>query len=469
MNRRILLILASLVLLGLLVAGLLIATDSPSQDRESLERLVDLTLERQVQAAQQIVDVSCTCADERGDESPECADPTLLADNELEDTKACMIDAAADLEADVPPGLEDFLSCLEAHFQEVDDCLQRLSDDNPCSADASLQMVECSVALQLHQCGDTDDATHQWLERFVSRIEDQGCHTELLANLQGPAFEAPPTDLNVEPHRAMIQINDTAISLDGHSVIDLSRGQLGDHHPPSIDDGLDALADALDDLGDVDELSLHASALIPYETITHVLYTAHAHSNLPLYTDIATSPPESQTFDRKDTFHDAPEPEAQRDPKVTPLSIVVGDEGFMLRGLDTPIDPLDGCDDSPWTICLTQGDTDPMDLFERARSATADGDHAQAAKYYEQALEHYDFRRLYNLANRLHDDHPHPGLLRLSAARDIPIGLVKLTGQVVAYRLAKSHYDDPDNFWTDIQRGPATAELFSEPMFSVVY
>ncbi len=168
------------------------------EDQQRFERLAQLTMERNVQATQNIVDWSCACADERGEDAPECPDGPLISDDELERTKSCIIDAAAGIDADIPPGLDDFLDCLDGHFDAVDECIHRLEDDDQCSGEGSLLMLECSVALRVHQCADTDDETHQWLEQLADRFEDQDCAHELLANLEGPSFDRPPADVDLD-------------------------------------------------------------------------------------------------------------------------------------------------------------------------------------------------------------------------------------------------------------------------------
>ena len=194
-------------------------------------------MDRNVEATQKMVTWSCACANERGEDPPECSNAPLISDDELENTKRCIVEAATAIDAHIPPGFDDFLDCLNAHFHDADECIHRHEDDDRCSGEGRLLMLECRSPFRSTPVGDTD----------------------------------------------------------------------------------------------------------------------------------------------------------------------------------------------------------------------------------------YDFRRLCNLANGLHDDHPHPGSLRLSADSNIPAGLVEIASQVVAYRLAEANYDDLDDLKTAFERGPATAPLFSYPAFSIRY
>ena len=192
MNQRLLVMLALMLLLIVVAAGVWMGTAASSEDQEQFERLARVALERNVEATQNIIDWSCACADEDDQGRPECSDGPLISDDEWEPAKSCVIEAAAGVDADIPPGLDNFLICLDSNFDDVDECIHRLTDDEGCSGDGALLMLECSVAMQAHRCGQTDDVTHQWLDKFADRVEDYDCHSELMVNLHGFRFDEPP-------------------------------------------------------------------------------------------------------------------------------------------------------------------------------------------------------------------------------------------------------------------------------------
>lgn len=256
------------------------------------------------------------------------------------------------------------------------------------------------------------------------------------------------------------------IELNGEVVEALSGG-----HPADHDWRMEPLASLQEglNLSESERVEVHVDGLVPYLTMTRVLFTVSESERIPVHrfghiTESSYDVDQSHLrpeFDRKETL-------LAGDPDPLKLAIRISVDGFYVHAKGTVISPIDGCDSSGPTVCLVDDEIDISAVFQKARRADSEGDQDRAARYYDQALDAYDFRELYNVLRKLRDVHNEGSPLRLSADSQLPAGLVFEAMKTAEVQLANNHYKDHDTYQQARRNGNAEGWLFPN-VFLAVY
>ncbi|MFW5966374.1 MAG: ExbD/TolR family protein [Persicimonas sp.] len=152
------------------------------------------------------------------------------------------------------------------------------------------------------------------------------------------------------------------------------------------------------------------------------------------------------------------------------LTVAVSDEGFEIAAKSATMSPLDGCPEQGPTICLEDENVDIGAKFEESREAYDQGNPEAGQKALSEAIEAYDYRRLYNELVEIKEEYPDETVVNLSANSDDPYAVLVKVMDTARYRLDEDSYDDPEEFAA--AEPPSGDEeddqLFSDPVLSVV-
>lgn len=470
----------ALAVVGWLVVGGL----STNPDIQRIDNLSEEVMERRFALYNQVITSSCECGterDETGEEGLEqCLDERLIPEAQIESASRCFRASATSLETAPPEGLDDYLDCASNRFDGVEQCFADVEQYERCSMEALEQIQECMFELVGMHCEDIDDDTEDWLTKLGEEAENAGCADDIGAGLSadqiGDGLRQHDVDLDeIYDRWPPLEVDYDAISVDGQPVMELTRGELNLESPHF--EPLEPILEAYEEFEEIQNIRVALRSLISYGTATHVLNTVVGGLEAGVDIDVEAGPSHSEVwrrqFEPRDRLDDAApmeddadgDPSEQREP--LDLAISISADGFYISARGRMMSPIDGCQESGATICLLDGDIDTMNAFEQARQAAAQGDERRAAQYFERGLEAYDFRRLYNEIVELHREHPDEGILRLSAHRAFPMGIVDRVMDVVAYRLEESHYDDREQFRRAFEQGPAVGVMFGDPAFAI--
>ena len=151
------------------------------------------------------------------------------------------------------------------------------------------------------------------------------------------------------------------------------------------------------------------------------------------------------------------------DPPVT-----VGEEGFYLSVNHHQREPLEGCDSEGPTICLVD-DVDVLEKTEQARRLYRDGDVQRAAQVYDELIDAYDLRGLYNLAVEIVREESDHRSVRMSVHKELPAGLFYEVARAVEFELEAANYDDRAGFDRALAEDRVEGRLLSDVSFAVHY
>ncbi|MFW5968987.1 MAG: biopolymer transporter ExbD [Persicimonas sp.] len=152
------------------------------------------------------------------------------------------------------------------------------------------------------------------------------------------------------------------------------------------------------------------------------------------------------------------------------LTVDVSKEGFDIRANQERMDALEGCPEDGPTVCRIDEGEDLEKIFERVRRSPPGDVANESQAVLDEAMEAYDFRRLYNTLVELKRDHPDETRVKLTGEADVPYALLVHVMDVARDRLEEDHYDDADAFRSAERRaaeGGESARLFSDPVVAV--
>lgn len=162
------------------------------------------------------------------------------------------------------------------------------------------------------------------------------------------------------------------------------------------------------------------------------------------------------------------EPEKEEEPLN--LTVAVSSKGFRIAATGATLPEMDGCPKPGPTICLEDQSVDVAQKVEDAREAFASGNKVRGEKLLSEALNAYDFRRLYNRLAEIKEKYPDETVVNLSADSDLPYSVLVRVMDTVRYKLDKNSYGSTSDFWAASvkQTGGKPAELFPDPVLAVV-
>ena len=472
MKRNLILFAALAISVGVLsLVAMALFTDS---DQEIYNDLSEMMVTRPLLMAD-YSQMSCDCLEQRvGEDSTlheECVDETQTMRSRIGDLDECVIDGLRSLDSPPPAGIESVLECSKEEFGEVRRGMERASEEHEkCSLDFFEATQECQQQLLTIDCSASyDEESKEWMERGSRAFED--CMADGFNGFDGSSLEGAVDDM-AAMGRVEIRIDQASMKLDGRLIETLSAGHLDDRD----DQAMVPLASLQEELdghdGDRDEhlYVMHAQGLVPYLTVIRALLTVvesgHGINSFRFDHIAESSYRVGDDRLRPDDETDAPPQASDDDSEPLELAITIGADGFYLSAFGSMLDAVDGCAPSGPTVCLTDDEVDPHALFQEARRAHGEGDEAGAARYYDQALNAYDFRKLYNLLRGLSDDGTERSL-RISSDGKLPTGLIHEVMNTAEVQLAEDHYDDGDAFRQARLDGPAKGWLFPDVFFAV--
>ncbi len=468
MKRNLLIIAVAVAVGALSVVALIIYGGS---DEDIYDELSEMIVARPLLMAE-YSQISCECVGEREDSEElfeECMVETREIESKVDDVGACVIDSIHSLDSPPPASIESVLECSRTKFGEVRDCMEVASNDHEkCSVEFLDATWKCQKKLIMLDCSEVyDEESEAWMEEgaqaFDQCLADQ---SEALGGVDADQF----AELVAGDDRAQISIDLEAIKVDDEVVQTLSGGHLDESEGrlgplPSLKDGLHVSGDD----NDFHPVEIHAHGLALYHTMTRVMLTVtETDRNLG---DIRFDHIDESSYAidddhlRPDKKSDHGAAEGDREPLE--LAISVSDDGFYVSANRSVLDAIDRCDPSGPTVCLSDDEVDTLALFEQARRAQLEDDHERAAQYYDQALDAYDFRGLYNVLRKMNRDHGDESMVRISATAELPLGLIHEVMNTARFQLAEEHYDDRDSYRRARLDGPGKGWLYPDVFFAV--
>ena len=167
------------------------------------------------------------------------------------------------------------------------------------------------------------------------------------------------------------------------------------------------------------------------------------------------------------------------------LTIGVSVSGFSLLTSDGKLSPLSGCDNPDVAICTKKGKDVAAILSEvkalrgKYDSAPNDANRVfiqQSDDKLQEAIEAYDWRRLYNTLIEMKQKFPDEKLVNLTASPNVPFEMIVKTMDTVRYKLESPNengtFDTDEKFqlatYKETSAGDAPyAELFSDVALAV--
>lgn len=151
------------------------------------------------------------------------------------------------------------------------------------------------------------------------------------------------------------------------------------------------------------------------------------------------------------------------------LTVAVNHDGFYVGTVDGVLPPVEGCTGKA-SICLQDQNVDIGAQVKRANALIESGQRQQGEQVLNQALQAYDWRRLYNTLSQLKKRNAEENTITISADPDLPYAAVIRVFDVSRHKLQKDHYDTTAAFWSakPERKGKKHVPLFDTPTISVV-
>lgn len=173
-------------------AGELAETDEVVDD-DTADELIETHRQlvgRTFSAMSELYETSCECAygDLGFDAEADCRDELVVADGVIEDGETCVESAARAHEDSPTEGVGDYLSCVEAELDAIEDCFASARDDHDasCADEASQAWGECGEVLgsametNFATCSDgATIAARSWINAVQRRATDDGCFADV--------------------------------------------------------------------------------------------------------------------------------------------------------------------------------------------------------------------------------------------------------------------------------------------------
>jgi biopolymer transport protein ExbD len=152
------------------------------------------------------------------------------------------------------------------------------------------------------------------------------------------------------------------------------------------------------------------------------------------------------------------------------LTIAINAEGFRIAAKAATLPEMEGCPRPGPTICLEDQDVDVADKFDQARTAFENEQEENGQKLIQEGMAAYNYRELYNKLAEIKKEYPDETVVNLSADSDIPYAVLVRVMDVARYKLSKDSFSQTSEFAEAEydQKGDQYAELFSDPVLSVV-
>lgn len=434
----------------------------------------------QVALTDEVTERSCQCLREMGHPDVQiegCLDERRRSETELAETRECITDVARELHSDPPPFIDEFIECGATMRQEILGCIDAVADADLCAPDSKREgtpkLLECisehNNFLWDYCMSDANVASRRWLTALNVELRNRRC-----VQMSGKDVDVG----GVDDDKIRIDVHLDAIFVDGREVMGLSRGTFADDGDMAVDEPLEALLAALEEVDHGEESQIRTHSLVPFATKTRVYLNAKdfGFSNIdrdeiPLdgskYDDlwIDEYPMTRPHYDRNATARNVDGDKVPLD-----LEIHLAADGINVTKNDEDImAPIEGCGEPGPTICLRNDAVDPKEAMDEARRAYSGGDGERAAKAYDEAVEAYDLLELYNLTSQLSDKYRSDALVIITADSDLPMGLLKQIADTVAVQLDRDSYGDVDAFWDERATGRFNRLLFADPTFVVHY
>jgi biopolymer transport protein ExbD len=163
----------------------------------------------------------------------------------------------------------------------------------------------------------------------------------------------------------------------------------------------------------------------------------------------------------------SPTPDTETEPLK--LTVALSHGGFEVSARQQRLAPVEGCPADGPTICLADPSYDVAASFERAKRLHDQGQADAANKALQEAMQAYDFRRLYNQLSAIKKDHPDETKVIMTGEPDMPYAMLIRAMDVARFQLDQESYGESAQFWAaneKVESGKARA-LFSDPVMAV--
>lgn len=167
------------------------------------------------------------------------------------------------------------------------------------------------------------------------------------------------------------------------------------------------------------------------------------------------------------TTPEAPDDDKEAEPLK--LTVALSHDGFEVTARQQRIAPVEGCPDDGPTICLSDTSFDVAASFARTKKLHDQGQPDAAQKALTEAMQAYDFRRLYNQLSAIKRDHPDETRVILTGEPDMPYAMLIRAMDVARFQLDQDSYGESSQFWAANEKVEAgkTRALFSDPVMAV--